>query len=197
MGERMKAEDYIKESKTSEKSNYFYSLIKRVLLTITMVLIVLISCNLNKEFKDTIKKYVYETNYNFAKINSIYKKYMLEFKKETDKVTKLVSKNDDLNSKKTREYKDGVLINVGKEYPIKMLSSGLVSYIGEQDGMNIVVVQQSNGIDVIYGNISSQNIKIYDYIEKDMIIGVTSEEELYLSFQKNGEILNYEPYIKY
>ena len=60
MGERMKAEDYIKESQTSEKSNYFYSLIKRVLLTITMVLIVLISCNLNKEFKDTIKKYVYE-----------------------------------------------------------------------------------------------------------------------------------------
>ena len=76
-----------------------------------------------------------------------------------------------------------------------MLDSGLVVYIGEKEGYgSCIVVKQSNGIDVIYGNITDTNIKVYDYIEKGTIIG-NANEYLYLVFQKEGETLDYKKYI--
>ena len=57
------------------------------------------------------------------------------------------------------------------------------------------MVQQSNGIDVTYGNISEVNVKVYDYIEKGKIIG-TASNKLYMTFASEGEFLDYRTYIK-
>lgn len=194
----MKIEDYLKTQSNNNAKTYFSKLIKRVLLTTIIVLSALIACNLNDDVKSFINENVYGTNYNFSKINTLYKKYFLDIKSNAeDKVTNLVSKNNILDYTEMEEYKDGVLLTVSDKYPVKMLESGLIVFIGEREGMNAVIVQQSNGIDVIYGNIDAKDIKVYDYIEKGTIIGETKENKLYLAFYKDRKALSYEPYIKY
>ncbi len=194
----MKIEDYLKSNSNNSIKTYINKLIKRVLLTTIVILSVLIVCNLNKNFKAFINENVYETNYNFSKINTLYKKYFLDIKNNAeDKVTNLVNKNNILDYTETKEYKDGVLLSVSDKYPVKMLESGLIVFVGNREGINSVIVQQSNGIDVIYGNIDAKDIKVYDYIEKGTIIGETIENELYLAFYKDRKVLSYEPYIKY
>ncbi len=196
----MSLEEYMKKSKKQDnenkKTSYRNSIIKRTLLTATLVLLLLITCNLSEKAKKVINKYIFETNYNFAKINSIYKKYLLDLTNKTKKTVLPVNKTSNLEYYTATESGSGVELTVGKNYNVKMLESGLVVFIGEKEPYgSVVVIQQSNGIDVIYGNITPNDIKIYDYIEKGTIIG-TSNEKLYLEFQKEGESVDYKPYIK-
>ncbi len=197
----MTKEDYLKRinnNKQENKVSYRVSIIRRTLLTVVIVLVVLIICNLSTSTKNIIKKELLERNYNFSKINSLYKKYIANFnplgKKESGN-TQLVSSSKGIEYSSSEDYLDGVKLNVSEEYPIKLLDSGLVVFIGENEGYGMsVIVQQSNGIDVIYGNVISNDIKVYDYIEKGTIIG-TANKYLYLVFQKEGEVLDYKKYI--
>lgn len=190
-------EEYMKKigNKENTKTSYRDSLIKRTLLTITLCLIVLIICNVSKKAEAALNKYIFETNYNFAKINSIYKKYLFSVKNKKND-SKPVSKTDNLEYYKIEDFNGGALLTVDDNYNVHMLESGLVVFIGEKEPYgNTVIVQQSNGIDVIYGNVVTNEIKIYDYVEKGKIIGV-SDKKLYLTFQKEGSVLDYKTYIK-
>lgn len=74
--------------------------------------------------------------------------------------------------------------------------SGLVVFIGEKEGYgNTVIIQQANGIDLWYGNIESVNVKLYDYVETGVLIGTTLNDNLYLVYKKDGEVLDYQNYI--
>lgn len=197
----MRVEDYMKKIRNKDKepkeNSYRNSIIKRTLLTTSIILILLIVCNLNKTAKDFINKYIFETNYNFSKINNLYKKYLLDFTKKPDKdKVSTVNGNAYLEYTSAKEYKNGVELEVSDNYNVKMLESGLIVFIGEKEGYgSSIVVQQSNGVDVTYGNINTNDIKVYDYIEKGTIIGV-SNKKLYLEFTKDGEKLDYKTYIK-
>ncbi len=194
----MTIEDYLKtKNKTSGTKNNSIkkSIIERTLITICIVLTLLVICNINDKFSTYINKYVFETNYNFAKINALYKKYMLDLKPKKDKTTP-VSKTDNINYYDKKDYLDGVELSVEENYNVTMLESGLVVFIGEKEGYgNSIVVQQSNGIDVTYGNVKESDIKVYDYIEKGKIIA-TASNKFYMTFASDGEILDYKTYIK-
>lgn len=193
----MTKEDYLKRIKSNKNKNYRESIIKRTLLSVIFILIILIISNLSDKFKSLVKNELLENTFNFSKINALYKKYVTKINpiKPKGDDTSLVSSAHGLNYSKSEDYLDGVKLTVDSEYPVKMLDSGLVVYIGEKEGYgSSVVVKQSNGIDVIYGNITDTNIKVYDYIEKGTIIG-NANEYLYLVFQKEGEILDYKKYI--
>ncbi len=195
----MTIEDYLKDkNKQSESrgSSIRKNIICRTLLTISIVLFILVICNVSDKFRTYINKYVFETNYNFARINALYKKYMLDLKPKKDENIMPVSKNDSLGVYGKKDYLDGVELTVSEDYNVTMLESGLVVFVGEKEGYgNCVVVQQSNGIDVTYGNISEVNVKVYDYIEKGKIIG-TASNKLYMTFASEGEFLDYRTYIK-
>lgn len=193
----MTKEDYLKRIKSNKNKNYRESIIKRTLLSVIFILIILIASNLSDKFKSLVKNELLENTFNFSKINALYKKYVTKINpiKSKGDDTSLVSSAHGLNYSKSEDYLDGVKLTVDSEYPVKMLDSGLVVYIGEKEGYgSSVVVKQSNGIDVIYGNITDTNIKVYDYIEKGTIIG-NANEYLYLVFQKEGETLDYKKYI--
>lgn len=189
----MKVDEFLKINR--KNTNYLKGLIKRVLLTITTILIVLVLCNSNNKIKTLVKKYTLEENYNFSKINKIYNKYISKFKKTKEKVS-LVNNEKLLNYKTSEKYKNGVLLEVDDSTNVKMLESGLVVFIGNKNDIeNVIVVQQSNGIDVMYGYVENLNIKVYDYIEKGTILGIANKK-LYLEFSKDGAVIDYEPYIK-
>ena len=182
-----------KKGQTVGSNKYLNGLVKRTMICFVFVLLVLAISLMSETGRSYIKKYLLETNFEFSKINTLYNKYI---GKLTDENTEVVSGNQLLEYTSKEKYNDGVKLTVGENYNVNLLESGIVVYIGEKEGYgNTIIVQQSNGIDAWYGNIENVDGKIYDYIEKGTIIGNTNKT-LYLVFQKNGEILNYEDYIK-
>ena len=91
---------------------------------------------------------------------------------------------------------DGVELEVASNYLVPNLESGMVIFVGEKENLGkTVIIEQVNGVEVWYSNLSSININIYDYVEKGSLIGEVSDQKLYLTFKKDGQILNYEYYI--
>ena len=190
----VRLEEYLKKNKKLSK-NYFYNLLKRTMLTISLVLVVMIISKNSENFRNMVNKYTFNSNYNFSKINQLYKKYLLSLKK-TKELISPVNGSSILEYTKSEKYNDGVILEVGENYNVKMIESGLVVYVGEKENIgNTIIVQQSNGIDVKYGFLDKIDIKVYDYIEKGTIIG-NSNNKLYLEFSKDGKVVSYEPYIK-
>lgn len=182
-----------KKGQTVGSNKYLNGLVKRTMICFVFVLLVLAISLMSETGRSYIKKYLLETNFEFSKINTLYNKYI---GKLTDENTEVVSGNQLLEYTSKEKYNDGVKLTVSENYNVNLLESGIVVYIGEKEGYGkTIIVQQSNGIDAWYGNIENVDVKIYDYIEKGTIIG-NANKTLYLVFQKNGEILNYEDYIK-
>ena len=75
------------------------------------------------------------------------------------------------------------------------MDSGIVIFIGDKEGYGkTVIVQQENGVDVWYSNLEEINVKLYDYIKKGNLIGMVNQN-LYLVFIKNGDVIDYKEYI--
>ena len=158
---------------------------------------VLIVIKSNSNFKATIYKYVYSDNLSFAKINSLYKKYLggiLPFDTIAPD-TELVFK-EDLKYSEDSLYKDGVKLTVINNYLTPVIESGIVVFIGEKENYGkTIIVQGVNGVDIWYGNVANTDIKLYDYVEKGSMLGEVNGNNLYLVFQKEGKFLNYKDYI--
>ncbi len=162
----------------------------KILIVIIITLIVLILMKASNGFKSKFYKYVYDTSFKFSSVNSLYHKYfnsIVDTKKETNTVS-----NEKINYSNIKKYKDGAKLTVSNNYAIPVQESGIVVFIGEKEGYNkTIIVQQNNGIDMWYGNISNTNIKLYDYVTKGSIIG-ECDKYLYVVFKKNGNIVSYE-----
>ena len=109
-------------------------------------------------------KYVYDTNITFTKFNNLYNKYFkdLNIKDIVNKdKTKTVS-GEKISYSKQDKYKDGVKLTVSNNYSVPIIESGIIVYIGNKDDYNnSVIVQQINGIDLLYGNIENTNYRKY------------------------------------
>ena len=142
-------------------------------------------------------KYVYDTNITFTKFNNLYNKYFkdLNIKDIVNKdKTKTVS-GEKISYSKQDKYKDGVKLTVSNNYSVPIIESGIIVYIGNKDDYNnSVIVQQINGIDLLYGNIENTNYKLYDYVKKGDILG-SANKYLYLVYKKDGKVLDYEKYL--
>lgn len=171
--------------------------VSRFLFTVILTLLSLILLKKNSAFKDMFYKYVYEDNFSFAKVNDLYKKYFgatIPFEDVFKKNTTTVF-NEKLTYEKAEAYQDGVKLEVSKQYLMPVLESGMIVFIGEKEGYgNTIIVQQMNGVDVWYSNVTS-NVKLYDYVEKGDALGEVNGNWLYLTFKKDGIIQNYEDYI--
>ena len=78
---------------------------------------------------------------------------------------------------------------------INNLTSGIVVYSGEKEGYgNTVIVQSVDGADIWYGNITNVSVKLYDYVEKDKLIGEVNGDKLYLVIKKDNNFIKYEDY---
>lgn len=171
-------------------------IIIKFLLSLIIMLVLLILIKQNVEFKTKFYQYVYDTNFSFATINNWYESKFgspLPFK-DLINDTQTVFK-EKLKYSESSKYKDGVKLEVGSNYLVPSLEKGIVIFIGEkEDYGNTVIVQQQNGIDVWYSNLESISVKLYDYIDSGILIG-EANNELYLKFISNGEVIDYKPYI--
>ena len=188
-----------KNNKKTKLNKIVFSFFNRLLLTIIIFLLALIVCKSNIDIKNKIYKYVYNTNFKFSEFNKIYKKYLgdiIPVDNVLDNSNEKEVFNEKLNYKNASIYKDGVKLEVSDSYLVPALKSGIVVYIGNKDEYkNTIIIQQTNGIDVWYGNITNTTIKMYDYIEEGTLLGETKDNYLYMVFAKEGKFLNYKDYI--
>lgn len=170
---------------------YLKSLVVRILICIILFLSISIFVRSSDKNLLLYKNNIYDKTINFSKITNWYNK---RFGKVLPIDDAAISVNKSINYKEASKYKDGVsLSDVDVVYPFK---SGIVVFTGDKDDYgSTVIVQGMDGIDYWYSNIENVNVKLYDYVESDNIIGNPINDNLYCLFMKDGKILNYEEYI--
>ncbi len=175
--------------------NNFHIFIFKTLITSLIVICLLITFKKNSKFKTNFYEKFLSTDFNFAYVNNIYKKYFgspIPF-------SKIISTQSVFNEKITyeeyEEYLDGVSLTVKDEYSIPVIKNGLITYIGEKEGYGkTVIVKDSDGIDIWYSNLNNINVKMYEYVNSGDIIG-ECQKKLYLVFKKDGDYLDFKKFI--
>ena len=169
----------------------------RVLITVIIFLVGMILVKSDNKIKNSILENVYNKNFEFTKLKDIYQKYFGNILSIDQLAVKEQAVfREKLSYKKANTYLDGVKLTVDENYMVPILESGIVIFIGEKEGYgNTVVVEQVDGVDVYYSNISTDGIQLYDYVEKGSLLGEAKNKKLYLVFQKDGKFLNYKDYI--
>ena len=166
----------------------------KLLISIVLTLIILILIKSSNIFKTNFYKDVYSTNISFAPISNLYNKYIGELDIFNNMGSEPVF-NEQLIYNDSQSYLDGVKLKLDSNL-VPINESGIVVFIGDKEGYgNTIIVQRIDGIDEWYGGIINTNVKLYDYVEKGTLLGEV-DKYLYLVYKKDGNILNYEEYLK-
>ena len=188
----------MKKEKEEIIINYLRSLIKRTMLAIIIFLILAIASKSNQHYKDIIMTNIYEKNISFVKIKNLFKKYLggiTPLEKAIDNTTPVF--NEKLSYTESSKYHDGVKLTVDNNYLVPTINEGMVIFVGEKENYgNVIIIEGIDGINIWYGNMETTTIKLYDYIDKGNYLGTTKDNTLYLVYEKDGNILNYEEYLK-
>lgn len=167
-----------------------FKAISKLLISIIFTLSILILFKKDINFKEKFYENVYKDNISFAYLNNLYNKYLGDILN----INEVKVFGEKLNYSKITPYLDGVLLTLD-DYIVTNIEEGIVTYIGRDDNYNnYITVEDINGIKITYGNLDNINVSIYDYLDKNSLIG--NSEILYLSFTRDGNVLNYEEYIK-
>ncbi len=181
----------------NNKIIYLKHLITRILLSIIILLSIGIFIKIDYKNINYINKYLLEDSIKFTKINKYLSNKFGSIIPKVSNNTTLVFSSSDLLKNEYEEYEDGIKVYTGKNIPISLLSSGIVIYIGDKDNYgNTVIIQGDDGDYYYYGNLDNICINLYDYLDKDTIIGESSDDYIYLVFKKDNKYLKYEEYIK-
>lgn len=187
-----------KKEKKNKGKGFLYSFFNKMLIASIIFMVLLITVKANPKLKDSIYQKVYENTFSFAKINDLYKKYfgnVLPFDNIVPNDEVLVF-NEKIIYTDISLYKDGAKLQVSNNYLVPTIESGIIVFIGEKENYGkTIIVQQVNGIDVWYGNITNTGLKLYDYVQKGSLLGEAIGKNLYLVFQKEGKFLNYKEYL--
>lgn len=191
-----KRNSFKNNSKEDKMIKYLRGLITRVLLSIILVISISIFIKLNASNKLYVEDYIFKDSLKFTQINKWYQNTLGKIIPDGKGSSELVMENNDLKSLSYEKYLDGVKFNIAKGSPVSLLNGGIVVFIGDKEGYdNTVIIQGNDGIDYWYGGITNTNINLYDYLEKDALIGEAQNDYLYLVLEKDKNYLSYEEYL--
>lgn len=179
---------YLHKSDDKRISKYF----TKILVCIIMLLGSLIFVSINDKCHDLYQKYVFEDTFKFMDFNRIYTYLTGGFKKEPGQ-DKMVFGNT-LEYFGKEKYLNGEALTIDSNVPISAFTGGIVVFIGEKEGFNqTVIIQGSDGYDIWYGNLETVDVKLYDYIAGNTLIGIASQK-MYLQIMKDNNYFTYEEY---
>ena len=182
---------------SDKKIKYLRSLLTRSLLSVILIISLCIIMKVNTSSVSLFKEYILTDSLEFTKINKWYQDKFGKIIPSVPDNSDLVFSNDDLTKNKYTTYLDGVKIEVSKSSPISLLCGGIVVYLGDKEGYgNTLIIQGNDGIDYWYGGITNTSVNLYDYLEKDTLIGEAQDNFIYLVLQKDNTYLSYEEYLK-
>ena len=188
---------YLGKNKENKKSP-IYGFFTKLLICTIIFLSLLVFLKYDKNGKQIIHKYLYENNITLPSINAWYKKHfgdITPFQNLVKDNTKLVF-NEHLSYDNVSVYKNGIKLYVDKNYLIPIIESGIVVFIGNKDDYGkTVIIEQTDGVLVWYGNVDNINVSLYDYVSKGEFLA-EANDSFYMVFQKDGKYIKYEDYLK-
>ena len=182
-----------KDEKNNNKFNLF--LIKFFIIILSFSLLS-ISIKKDVKLKNIIYNKVYKSNFSFAYFKNIYNKNIGNIIPFQNIFKEKKVFNEKLEYEKLSRYNKGVKLKLSNNYAIPIIKDGIVIFVGDKDIGKTVIIQGSDGIDIWYSNLSNINVKLYDYVEENSIIGEAKNNELYLLFQKDGVEIDYNKVLK-
>ena len=166
----------------------------KFLISVILTLIILILIKSSSNFKTLFYKEVYTTNISFAPLTEMYNKYIGNLNLFNNSSSQAVF-NEKLIYDSKENYLDGVKLKIESNL-VPINESGIVVFIGDKEGYgNTIIIQRIDGVDEWYGGINNANVNLYDYVNKGDILGEV-DKYLFLIYKKDGNVLNYEEYLK-
>ena len=167
----------------------------KLLLTIILFLVTLIVLKKDSDLRSKFYDEVYNSSFNFAYVNSLYTKFLGEPMPFLNETTDMVF-NEKLVYDNVDNYMDGAVLTVGNNYLVPVLDDGIVIFIGEKENYGkCVIIENSLGVDMLYGNLSNTNVSMYDYVKAGSLVG-EADNKLYMTFTKDGESISYDTYLQ-
>ena len=181
----------------TQKKNKLISFFNKILICFILVLTCLILMKTIPNFKIFIKENVYQDNISFAYFNNLYNKYFGNILPSYSSEETTTVFNEKLEYKNYNIYYDGYKLEVENHYLVPIIKSGIVVFNGNIDNYgNTIIIEGIDGVVIWYGNISSSDLKLYDYVTEGDYLGQVNNNNLYLVFEKNQEYLKIEDYLK-
>jgi len=188
--------------KTNEKNDnfkvYVNRLITRLLLSIILFFTLIIISNFSLKTNKFIKNNVLNNNIAFSKLSNFYKKYFGNIVPFEDLIqNEQTVFNEQFTYKNIKNYKDGYEVQVENNYLIPVISSGIVVFIGEKEGLGeTIIIQGIDEIDYWYSNVTNISLSLYDYVTKGTLLGSIEGNKMYLTFKRGSEFLEYNEIFK-
>lgn len=186
-----------KEDDNKPLHKFLFSLLVKSLLVVIIFLGSLIYIRQSSKNRNNFKKVVYQNSISFARIYNAYEKYLgdvIPFKNLYKDNVKKVS-DEKITYESIKKEDNGYVLNVSSNYTVPIINSGIIIEVKEDKKYgNLVKVQDKDGLNITYGYVTDLNVKLYDYVDKGEILGV-SNEKLYLEFQEGDKYLSYEKYL--
>lgn len=194
---KRKRQNYFNNVDNKKNSKYISNLFTRTLVAVIVVLISAIYVNASDKNLKSFKENLFEKSLSFNKVSSAYNKVFGNVMPlELDKGTTKSVFNEGISYSDITKYENGYKLTLTNNM-VTSLYDGIVVFIGEKEGFgNTIIVQGSNGVDIWYGNVTNVGVSLYDYIDKDTMLGESVDSNLYLVFNKENQFLGYEEYLK-
>lgn len=171
--------------------------IQKLFIMTIIFLVCMILVRKDEEFKHLIRKNVYENSFQFTRLRQFYQQHfgdILSIEELIPEVQPVFSERISYLERNT--YEDGVKLIVNEKYLVPVIESGIIVFIGEKEGIgHTVVIEQIDGVSTWYSGVSTKNLRLYDYISQGSLLGEVSGNTLFLTFKRNGEILDYKEFI--
>ena len=172
-------------------------LIDKIICVTVVVLFITLVVNKNNNIKTKIFNEVYNSNISFAKIKKIYNNYLGSIIPIENIVKEKEVFNEKIKYNELSQYDKGVKLKLDSNYSIPIIKGGIVVFIGNKDNLNkTVIIEDKEGVNYYYGNLDLVNVKLYDYVSKNDLLGTSKDNTLYLLFSKEGKYLDYKEFLK-
>lgn len=173
------------------------NILNQIILSLIILLIGLIIIKKDPNLKNNINKYIYEDNIQFMQVKNIIDDYFGEVEPLNKLfVTEEAVFNEKIAYSNISNYKDGIKLRVQENYLVPNIKDGIVVFIGEKEGYGqTIIIEQTDGTDVFYANMKEINVNLYDFVKQGSPLGEADNKELYLVFQKEGNIIDYKKYL--
>ena len=194
-------ENYLNHKKSDEPSTkvqkYLSNLLSKFLLSIIFLMISVILIKSNSHIKSFYQEDILTKQINFTKFNNLYTKYFGNILPDytVPNVPTEVASNTSFDYNSGTPYLNGVKLTTTTNYPVPIITSGIIVFIGEKDQLGpTCIVQGVDGIDIWYSHIDTSSLNLYDYVTEGKILAPTEDDYFYLTIDSNGNYLTYDTY---
>lgn len=183
-----------KHSVPLKENTYISNLFTRTLVSVILVLLCAIFINLSDQNLILFKDHFFNDTLAFTKINELYKTYFGSVIPEYIPESLPVASTDKEYTR-IEPFEDSYKVSLTGN-TMHFLQGGIVVFLGEKENLGkTMIIQGNDGVDIWYSNLSNVSVSMYDYVEKDRLVGEFKDNTAILSFMEDGSYIGYDAYL--